>query len=295
MKIQRSKKGTKEGYKYVVKMQNENLSFLQEAFYSGKFYYALECLKDYIRRYPSDEKAMFLYGKYLRLMNLKEEAYVFFTNNFDKLNKYFMNGCLEFMFLLIDLEQYEEAFKYYNTIKEEEFKTGKYINGHYIDFSNVRIFLMEKMGIYIPTVARDAYDYLDRQIIEYDERDFFNNLAQHQNGEGVLIEENRTFFDEQFDVFALYLKINDFIQYADVTPNYSVFKTFVFEVPGVGYDMEGKLGYVTVLALEEEEELRIVRMAPYRLTKYPSHINTWKELEIRKINADVGLKLERNH
>ena len=100
-------------------------------------------------------------------------------------------------------------------------------------------------------------------------------------------------FSPTVDFALLFDQIKGVISLAKITPAYNVFDTYIFHYPFVGYDEEGILDYIQVLAYSDINGIHILEISPYRVQRYKKYVNDLVDLEYQKEYLESMTSLSR--
>lgn len=253
----------------------------------GKYYEALNYIKEYNQLYPKDIKGKYIEAKLLRLMNNPLEAkniLTYFYPTIAKTNEFYYKIIFELIYIEIDLKNYHQALNYY-----QEYISLEHIDN--FDLSFLKTFLLSKLGYFKNNPNLDNYSFYEKQLIRYDKKeclDYNQEIVDHQNDLNPFF----SYFYSNIDLEALYLKVEALLPYAMDFKSYSLFKNYLINFPRIGFDLKGNLNYIRVATTEVENELKIVNITPIRLNIPKTNTNHLNNLELKrmlshKIKGDV--------
>lgn len=232
-------------------------------------------LEEYLKKYPTDEVALFKYAFLLRKMDYLEEA----LKIIDKLKKDIDEVKCEKMFILYKLENYEEAYK---LIQELEKENSKLINRY--TFKATKIFILKKLNIIEESVVRENEPYKIRQIIEYSLEEALNHISEHLYSNIEAKNEFHNLFEKEIDVNKLYFMIQDKLKDALLYQRENITDIYIFKYPNLNDDIDYKnenYKYLRVITIRETSDI---------ITIYPIFSN----VKIKEAN-DINTKLEVEH
>jgi len=280
------------GNLFVAKNENKKLINIKELYDNGNFERALCEIKNYLNLYPYDLIGLYYKGKLLRMLKMFDQSKEVFLELFPYISEnreYKIKVLVELIYLEIYRRDYLTAFSYLERLeKVREFKNIKNMN---IDL--VKMYLLNQLGMDDKNTKIDKSNYFEQQIVSYDENKFLNRLLMN-NMSNKENDENFREFQDDIDLKDLYSEILNVISIAERTPTYNVFDTYYFYYPEIGFDKDGLLDYVQVLAYTNSDgNVSILEISPYRIDKYKNYINDVIDLEYRKIDEDNQLVLKR--
>ena len=271
-------------------VENKKIKLIESFYDKGNFTAALNEIEHYLMLYPYDLKVLFFKGKILRMLKMVDEA----KKEFLKLFSYVESGheygnkiLVELIYLEMSSKNYLTAYSYLKRLQKSiGFKT---INSLNMDLAEV--YLKHQCGISIEDSKKN--NYFGKQVMDYSEERFINRLL---NNNVSSLQESERFrrFSSDVDLIDLYKRIKDVLPLASVTPAYNVFDTYIFEYPGAGFDDEGELNYIQVLAYNDVGGgVLILEISPFRVKRYKSYINDIVDLECQKYYSDDDMCLKR--
>lgn len=229
-------------------------------------------LEEYLKKYPTDEVALFKYASLLRKMGYLEEA----LNIINKVKKDTDEVKYEKMFILYKLENYEEAYK---LIQELEKENSKLIN-KYI-FKEIKIFTLKKLNLIDENIVRENETYKIRQIIEYNLEDALNHIEEHLYSNVETKTEIHKLFEKEIDVNKLYFVIQDKLKDAFLYKRENTVDVYIFKYPNLNEDIDYEnenYKYLKVITLRKTYDI---------ITIYP----IFSDIRIKEAN-DINTKLE---
>lgn len=249
---------------------------------SGRFHFALNCYQEYLEKYPKDRDAFIRYGKLLRLLNNSQGASEWMEFLLLELETKEKVGfaLIECIYLYLDQYDFDNAYKYF--LQFQELSSVNEIFPIALNTSLMRILLKKKLGIYIPTLRREEYNYFERQIIHYEEEELLSHtLIYNLYGKSAFCNEN-PIFQEHIDIKFLYEEIKRLLPLAMKTPNYNVFDTYLFFYSNVGISKGEILNYFKVCVIPDEEKYQIVEFLPCKPFQYKTFINDFEKLKLEE-------------
>lgn len=228
---------------FTKKVENKKIQKIENFYNNGNFVAALNEVEHYLTLYPRDLKVIFYKGKILRMLKMVDEAKNVFLELLPNVqySEYEAKILIELVYLEIYNRNYLSAYSYLKRLqKSYGFENAKGLN---IDLAE--IYLCHQCNIEIESNREN--NYFGKQVIEYSEDRFMKRLLNNNLSSMQILEGFRRFSDN-VDLEDLYERIKNVISLARVTPAYNVFDTYIFEYPDVGYDDDGELNHVQVLA-----------------------------------------------
>lgn len=269
---------------FISKCDDRKMNRIEDLYNRGEFLLALQEITHYLDLYPKDLKALYLRGKMLRLLKRTEEAREVFLMLFPFLlqsKEYQIKVLVELVYLEMQVKDYLSAYSYLERLERVLcFGETKGLN-----ISLAKSYLRYQLGM---AHEEAESNYFMEQVFHYDEarskKRFLNqNFSASKKG------ENSRLFSPDIDLEELYSVIQNVLPIATVTPTYNVFDTYIFEYPGVGYDEEGILNHVQVLAYSDVGGgVFLLEISPYRAKKYKCFVNDIVDLESQK-ECQIGM------
>lgn len=270
---------------FVTKNENKKMIYIEELYDRGEFLKALKEIESYLALYPRDLKALYLQGKMLRMLKHNNEAREAFIKLFPYITEnkeYEKKILIELIYLGIYERNYLDAYSYLERLE----KVVSFGNTKCLNMGLVKVFLKRQLGMKIEPDETKKSNYFEAQLLNYSEDRALKRLQQSN-------ENYRHFYDD-VDVRDLFVQINSVISIAKITPAYNVFDTYIFYYPEAGYDEEGVLDYVQVLAYTDDfDNVKILEISPFRVKKYKEYINDLIDLEYQKEYLEDILKLNK--
>lgn len=170
----------------------------------------------------------------------------------------------ELVFLFIDISNFSAAYEHF--LKYEE------LIEFYPCLCNkntdlLRRFLKQQLGIYTPYARRNDYEYFERQITSYQERDLFS----YEKSLGYTFSRG---------MYLLHKDLQNVLTQSVKTPNYSFFDTYWFYCPNVSLEKGRSYSYLKVMVLpSKENSYSIVKFAPYKEHKAKLYVNDFESLK----------------
>lgn len=272
---------------FVTKNENKKLLTVEALYEEGEFLQALNELERYLVLYPRDLKALFLRGKMYRMLQSPNEARSVFLQLFPYISEnkeYKVKILTELLYLEIQERNYLSAYSYLGRLQ----KITNSVKG--LNFDLAEVYLKHQSGM--QDSVEDKFNYFEKQIVSYDEekclkRLLFNNKSYSSTS------TNFRHFSLSLDLKDLYDQIKNVLPLATITPAYNVFDTYIFSYPNAGYDEEGTLDYLQVLAYSDIEGVHILEISPFRAKKYKSYVNDLLDLEYQKIYFEESISYSR--
>ncbi len=279
---------------FVINKENKKGLHILDLFYQGKFDQALQEVCEYLQFYPHDLEFLCLYGKILRLLNKTREAKTCFCYLYeilkDKENyrSYKIQVLVELIYIAIFEKDYFNGYIYLKRL--ELIAPAKEIKN--LNLSLANIFFQKQLGMKIITPSLDT-NYFSSQICHYDEAKAKSRLVQTNYQQYPNLESR--YYEEDLDLIGLFEDLTYVLDLAQKTPCYNVLDTYLFTCPDVGYDDEGILDNIQVLAYSWQGKNYILEMSPYRVTRYHLFINDINDLYYRqKLKEETKLQRKIN-
>lgn len=251
-------------------------------------YEAVMRMQEYIKKYPSDYRAFLYYITFLSTIKEIDKACELLNQfeitlakdgHFQSFNERMINIKKAYLYtklkLLMDQEKYKEAY----TLCLRDFNK---VDMH---LSEIIFFLQTKLGM-IERVNRDQSSYLRRQMIDYQEKDFFNHIKKHQaDYNRNLSNRNTSIFESNLDILLL---VNEIKKY--IPSNKGIYKGFWEDTYYFKYDENGRFNnrltdYFMVVSLKNTNEL--ISMYPSLEGKYFDYV------DLNYLKKDEEIKVKR--
>lgn len=272
---------------FVTKNENKKLLFIEALYEEGEFLKALNELERYLLLYPRDLKALFLRGKMFRMLQSPNEARNVFLQLFPYISEnkeYKVKILTELLYLEIQERNYLAAYSYLERLQ----RITDFVKGLNFDLADVYLKHQAKMEERV----QDKANYFEKQIKCYDEESCIQRLLSNNASCQKKVGFRR--FSSSLDLLELYEQIKEVLPFATITPAYNLFDTYIFDYAEAGYDEEGTLDYLQVLAYtNENEEVSILEISPFRAKKYKSYVNDLVDLEYQKLYYEESVSYTR--
>lgn len=173
--------------------------------------------EEYLNKYPKDYSARIYYTTVLTILGEFDEAENVlddvefaintdrkFASEIDRIKQNKLDIIIARLRILAHQERYEELYQIYLTHLEEIENTN-------IDIKPLIFYCKKKIGM-INGEKREEYPYIFRQIISYDENDFYKHIKKHFQGyRRNVSEENKGIFRTRISFETLVNEVKKYI------------------------------------------------------------------------------------
>lgn len=270
------------------KHNNNITSKILELYRSGELVKSLEFIKQYNLKYPKDIKGKYIEGKLLRINGNPELAKEVLDIIFPTVpitSEFYYKIIIELLFIEIDLENYESALNYLTLYQSIDLPQEL----EYVDIPLTRIFLLKKLGKFNQLIPLRYYNHNERQVISFSKEECLNNIIKHTKP----TEFSNEYFYANIDYLALYERLERLLPYATKYIGYSVLDYYIFHLFPIGRDEQGEISYIRLSTIEEDGQIKIIRMCPFRPNCSKRFINQLNEIELKYFLDDASLVRKR--